>query len=44
MISRIAGKIAHPLVIQLRSQPDSLNQSAYMDLIERILKTKDAPE
>ena len=41
MISRIAGKIAHPLVIQLRSDPDSLNESAYMDLINRILKTKD---
>ena len=44
MISRIAGKIAHPLVVQLRSAPDSVNESAYMDLIKRILKTKEGPE
>ncbi len=42
MISRIAGKIAHPLLVQLRSSPNSLNESAYMDLINRIIKTKDA--
>ncbi len=44
MISRIAGKIAHPLVMQLRSAPDSVNESAYMDLIKRIIKTRDEPE
>jgi glutamyl-tRNA reductase len=42
MVSRIAGKIAHPLLIQLRNAPDSLNESAYMDLINRLIKTKDA--
>jgi glutamyl-tRNA reductase len=42
MIARIAGKIAHPLVVQLRSNPNSVNESGYMDLINRIIKTKDA--
>jgi glutamyl-tRNA reductase len=42
MIARIAGKIAHPLVVQLRSNPNSVNESAYMDVINRIIKTKDA--
>ncbi len=42
MIARIAGKIAHPLVVQLRSDPNSLNESAYMDLINRLIKTKDS--
>jgi glutamyl-tRNA reductase len=42
MIARIAGKIAHPLVMQLRSNPNSLNESAYMDLITRLIKTKDS--
>jgi glutamyl-tRNA reductase len=42
MITRIAGKIAHPLVVQLRSHPNSVNESGYMDLINRIIKTKDA--
>ncbi len=41
MISRIAAKIAHPLVMQLRNGHDSVNQTAYMDLINRIYKTKD---
>ena len=41
MISRIAGKIAHPLLVQLRSAPKTANESAYMDLIQRILKTKE---
>lgn len=39
MVSRIAGKIAHPLVSQLRStQQDPKNQEAYLDLIKRIFK------
>jgi glutamyl-tRNA reductase len=42
MISRIAGKIAHPLLVQLRNAPDSQNESAYMDLINRLIKPKDA--
>ncbi|MBN1571003.1 MAG: glutamyl-tRNA reductase [Acidobacteria bacterium] len=41
MVSRIAGKIAHPLVMQLRSGPDASNPSAYSDLIKRIFKMKD---
>jgi glutamyl-tRNA reductase len=41
MISRIAGKIAHPLVMQIRTGPDSTNESAYMDLIKQIFKSKD---
>jgi glutamyl-tRNA reductase len=41
MIARIAGKIAHPLVVQLRSDPNSANQSVYMDLINRMTKTKE---
>jgi len=41
MISRIAGKIAHPLVTQLRSGPEEPNASAYTDLIKRIFKMKD---
>ena len=40
MISRIAGKIAHPLVVQLRSNPNSVNESVYMDLINRIIKDR----
>jgi glutamyl-tRNA reductase len=42
MVSRIAGKIAHPLLIQLRNAPDSPDESAYMDLINRLIKPKDA--
>ncbi len=43
MIARIAGKIAHPLVVQLRSEQGSQNESAaYMDLIKRTFKPKDA--
>ena len=40
MVSRIAAKIAHPLVMQLRTGQDSAHHSAYVDLIKRILKTK----
>jgi glutamyl-tRNA reductase len=43
MITRIAGKIAHPLVAQLRNTQGSQDESAvYMDLIRRMFKTKDA--
>jgi glutamyl-tRNA reductase len=42
MIARIAGKIAHPLVMQLKSGPDSSNPSTYADLIKRIFKMKDS--
>jgi glutamyl-tRNA reductase len=40
MISRIAAKIAHPLVMQLRSNPDGPNASAYADLIRKLFKQK----
>jgi glutamyl-tRNA reductase len=43
MIGRIAGKIAHPVVMQLRGEHASGNESAaYMDLIKRMFKPKDA--
>jgi glutamyl-tRNA reductase len=38
MISRIAAKIAHPLLMQLRSGQDSEHHSVYVDLIKRIFK------
>lgn len=39
MVSRIAGKIAHPLVAQLRSAyQDPLHQEAYLNMIKRIFK------
>ncbi len=41
MVSRIAGKIAHPLLVQLRSGSDPVDASAYMDLVNRIIKPKD---
>jgi glutamyl-tRNA reductase len=41
MISRIAGKLAHPLLVQLRNGDDPVSDSAYMDLINRIIKTRD---
>jgi glutamyl-tRNA reductase len=41
MISRIAAKIAHPLVMQLRDGENPVNQSAYVDLIKRIFKMSD---
>ncbi len=40
MISRIAAKIAHPLVMQLRNSPEGPNASAYADLIRKLLKQK----
>jgi glutamyl-tRNA reductase len=42
MISRIAAKIAHPLVVQLRNGQESPSESAYADLIKRIFKMKDS--
>jgi glutamyl-tRNA reductase len=41
MVSRIAAKIAHPLVMQLRSNPDEPDASAYADLIRRLFRMKD---
>lgn len=41
MISRIAGKIAHPLVMQIRNSPETPDQSAYMDLIKRMFRPKE---
>jgi glutamyl-tRNA reductase len=38
MVSRIAGKIAHPLLVKLRDSQDSDNSAAYMDLINQIIK------
>jgi glutamyl-tRNA reductase len=38
MISRIAGKIAHPLLIKLRDSQDPVDSAAYMDLINQIIK------
>jgi hypothetical protein len=41
MISRIAGKIAHPLLTQLRtSHHDPLHEAAYIDLINRLFKSQ----
>ena len=41
MISRIAGKIAHPLLTQLRnSHQDPLHQAAHIDLIKRLFKSQ----
>lgn len=42
MIARIAAKIAHPLVVQLRDSRSDSGEPAYADLIRRLLKTKDA--
>ncbi len=41
MMARIAGKIAHPLLMQLKTKRESSNQSAYADLIMRLLDPKD---
>jgi glutamyl-tRNA reductase len=38
MIARIAGKIAHPLVMQLRSGQDTIDKAAYVDMIKQIFK------
>ena len=38
MIARIAGKIAHPLVMQLRNGHDSIDKAAYVDMIKQIFK------
>jgi glutamyl-tRNA reductase len=44
MIKRIAGKIAHPILRDLRNPQDPDNAAAYMDLINRMLKTSKKPE
>jgi glutamyl-tRNA reductase len=44
MIKRIAGKIAHPILRNLRNPKDPDNAAAYMDLINRMLKTSKKPE
>lgn len=46
MVSRIAGKIAHPLVTQLKSaHQDPLHQEAYLNMIKRVFKlNKDSQE
>jgi glutamyl-tRNA reductase len=41
MISRIAGKIAHPILMKLRDSNDSVNSAAYMDLVNQIIKPQD---
>ena len=39
MVSRIAGKIAHPLITQVKSgSRDSLQEEAYLDTIKRVFK------
>ena len=39
MVSRIAGKIAHPLLTQLRNaHQDPVRQQAYLDMIKRIFR------
>ena len=41
MISRIAGKIAHPLLTQLRnSHQDPSHEAAYIDLFKRLFKSQ----
>ena len=42
MISRIAAKIAHPLITQLRNEKDATGEQAYADLIKQLFKTKDS--
>ena len=44
MASRIAAKIAHPLLMQLRKEQDTLNESVYVDWIKRIFKSKDTEQ
>ena len=40
MIARIAGKIAHPLIMELRNGRNSTNEAAYRDLIRKIFKIR----
>jgi glutamyl-tRNA reductase len=45
LVSRIAGKIAHPLITHARSAPqDPERHSAYLDLIRRIFKLEKGTE
>jgi glutamyl-tRNA reductase len=41
MVSRIAAKISHPLVVQLRKSHESANDAAIAELIQLIFKIKD---
>jgi hypothetical protein len=41
MVSRIAAKIAHPLVMHLRNGRSSPDEPLYADLIKRIFTKKD---
>lgn len=38
MVARIAGKIAHPLVMQLRGGHDNFDKTAYVEMIQQIFK------
>lgn len=40
MASRIAGKIAHPLLMQLRSVKGSSLEAAYLDMIKQIFRSQ----
>jgi glutamyl-tRNA reductase len=45
MVSRIANKIAHPLISQMRSNSDnSSHQSAYLEIIKRVFKLQKSTE
>ena len=45
LVSRIAGKIAHPLITHARASPhDPERQSAYLDMIRRIFKLEKSTE
>jgi len=38
MVARIAGKITHPLVMQLRGGHDNIDRTAYVEMIQQIFK------
>ncbi|MEJ2109364.1 MAG: glutamyl-tRNA reductase [Acidobacteriota bacterium] len=38
MIARIAGKIAHPLYMQLRTGHDNIDKTAYVEMIKQLFK------
>ena len=42
MTSRIAAKIAHPLLTELRNSQNPLEENASVDLLMRLFKTRDA--
>lgn len=41
MLARIAAKIAHPVVLQVREAQGAAHESAYMDWLRQLLKMKD---